>query len=283
MHGKEPVARGILLPSGLSVDEGSSNGSYCTAAKGIKSPPIEICEDAQYRPMKQLRILAFFTLALCLPLAAHAQSDEPDIDSWVEVTEEPKPTVDIQRLVVYPADAQRTNIEGTVTVSALIGEDGKVIRVVVEKSDHEWLTEAAVDAMKKVRFTPAKQGDKAIKVWYTQSIKFRLNTDEPALETRIAQPTEILSRIEDRPVAKLIGQQPVLPKTASLNGISSIEVEFQIGTYGHVLNVKAADASLQEKLTEPVLKVLRDLRFEPGTVDGKPKLSRATLTFSIKK
>lgn len=101
--------------------------------------------------------------------------DDPDKDEWIEVSEEPKPVQDIQKLVVYPANAQRTNIEGTVTVSALVGEDGKVKKVEVEKSDHPWLDQAAIDAMMKARFTPAKQGDKAVKVWYTQTIRFKLN------------------------------------------------------------------------------------------------------------
>lgn len=103
------------------------------------------------------------------------QEADPNKDEWIEVSEEPKAIQDIQKLVVYPANAQRTNIEGKVTVSALIGEDGRVKKVEVEKSDHPWLDQAAVDAMMKARFTPAKQGDKAVKVWYTQTILFKLN------------------------------------------------------------------------------------------------------------
>ena len=82
---------------------------------------------------------------------------------------------DIQKLVVYPANAQRTNIEGTVVVSALIVVDGKVRKVEVEKSDHPWLEQAAIEAMQKARFTPAKQGDKAVQIWITYPIRFKLN------------------------------------------------------------------------------------------------------------
>src|SRR5687768_16742689 len=104
-----------------------------------------------------------------------AQEDAiPDKDDWVEVTAEPKPLMDVQKLVVYPTSAQKQEIEGKVVVSALIGEDGKVMRVDVEKSDHELLTQAAVDAMRKLTFSPAMQGSDAIKVWYTQAIAFWL-------------------------------------------------------------------------------------------------------------
>ncbi|HET6511575.1 MAG TPA: TonB family protein [Candidatus Kapabacteria bacterium] len=101
--------------------------------------------------------------------------DEPGKGDWLDLSEDPRPIHDIQRSVEYPQNAQRTNIEGKVTVSALIGEEGKVIRVEVEKADHPWLTQAAIDAMMKMRFTPGRQGESAVKAWYTQTIQFKLN------------------------------------------------------------------------------------------------------------
>jgi periplasmic protein TonB len=110
-----------------------------------------------------------------LEIKAPVEEGDPNKDDFIDVSEEPKPVQDIQKLVVYPPNAQRTNIEGKVVVSALVGEDGKVKKVEVEKSDHPWLDQAAIEAMMKARFTPAKQGDKAVKVWYTQTIIFKLN------------------------------------------------------------------------------------------------------------
>jgi periplasmic protein TonB len=106
------------------------------------------------------------------------EESDPNKDDWIEVSEEPKPVMDIQKLVVYPDFAKRTGIEGKVTVSALIGEDGRVKKVEVEKSDNNWLEEAAKEAMMKARFTPARQGDKPVKVWYTQTIQFKLNAGQ---------------------------------------------------------------------------------------------------------
>jgi protein TonB len=110
-----------------------------------------------------------------LEIKAPVEEGDPSKDDFIDVSEEPKPVQDIQKLVVYPPNAQRTNIEGKVVVSALVGEDGRVKKVEVEKSDHPWLDQAAIEAMMKARFTPAKQGDKAVKVWYTQTIIFKLN------------------------------------------------------------------------------------------------------------
>jgi periplasmic protein TonB len=118
------------------------------------------------------------TTPLQIPLQVQSvplRSNIPDKTIWIEYSEEPLPIQDIQSLVEYPLNAKRTNIEGKVMLSALIGEDGRVISVDVEHSDHPWLRQAAVEAMMKARFTPAKQGTEAVKSWYTQTIIFKLN------------------------------------------------------------------------------------------------------------
>lgn len=102
-------------------------------------------------------------------------SSIPDKNVWVDVSEEARPIRDIQESVNYPINAQRTGIEGSVTVSALIGEDGRVLQVDIDKHAHPWLDQAAADAMMKMRFTPALQGKVPVKVWYTQTIQFKLN------------------------------------------------------------------------------------------------------------
>lgn len=103
------------------------------------------------------------------------EESELSKDEFIDVSEMPKPVTDIQKLVVYPDFAKRTGIEGTVTVSALIGKDGKVKKVDIEKTTSQWLDDAAREAMLKARFTPALQGDKPVEVWYTQKIQFKLN------------------------------------------------------------------------------------------------------------
>jgi periplasmic protein TonB len=106
---------------------------------------------------------------------ASQSSIVPDKTVWIDVSEEPRPIQDVQKIVIYPMNAQRTGIEGSVTLSALIGEDGRVLQVDIDKHAHPWLDQAAVEAMMKMRFTPALQGKEPVKVWYTQTIQFKLN------------------------------------------------------------------------------------------------------------
>lgn len=120
-------------------------------------------------------ILFAFFLIFQVGVATSIAQNEPSKDEFIEVDEEPRPLVDIQRLVVYPPEASRAGIQGSVVVSALIGTDGLVSKVDIEKPDHESLNDAAVSAMKQARFSPAKFRGKSVQVWYTQKILFRLN------------------------------------------------------------------------------------------------------------
>ncbi len=100
----------------------------------------------------------------------------PAEDEFVEYTEEPKPTANIQSLVVYPETAKKANLEGKVTFSALIGKDGRVEKVNIDKADYEMFKQPVIDAVTKVRFTPARQNQTPVRVWYTQVISFKLTS-----------------------------------------------------------------------------------------------------------
>ena len=112
-------------------------------------------------------------------IAEPPKEDEPSQDDFIEVKEEPKPLQNIQSLVVYPEKAKREDLEGRVSFSMLIGKDGNVRRIVINHADDDIFRKPVIDAMQKVRFSPAKGEDgKPIMVWYAQSINFKLLLDE---------------------------------------------------------------------------------------------------------
>ncbi len=81
--------------------------------------------------------------------------------------------------IKYPEIAQEAGIEGTVIVQAFINEQGDVERVVIVKGiPKTGLNEAAKNAVMQTKWKPAKQRDRAVGVWYSIPIVFRLkNTD----------------------------------------------------------------------------------------------------------
>lgn len=80
----------------------------------------------------------------------------------------------IQEKVVYPKEAKEKKIEGKVYVLAYIDENGNVTNSEIIKSVVPLLDSAAAKAVRQVKFTPAKQRGKKVKVQVTVPIVFKL-------------------------------------------------------------------------------------------------------------
>jgi protein TonB len=109
-----------------------------------------------------------------LHIETPVQEADPSPDEFIDVSEEPEPIQPIEKLIQYPEVARRSGLEGKVTVQALIGKDGTVEKVEVLKSDYDLFKDAAIDAMKRAKFTPARQNGTPLKIWITRTINFKL-------------------------------------------------------------------------------------------------------------
>lgn len=75
----------------------------------------------------------------------------------------------------YPESARRAGIEGTSLLRFEITEGGMVSKITVEQSaGHEELDRAAIAAVQKWRFEPARRGAQAVAVWVTLPVRFEL-------------------------------------------------------------------------------------------------------------
>lgn len=75
----------------------------------------------------------------------------------------------------YPMAARRRGIEGTALVHAEVSPEGACLRAELKKSSGaEMLDQAAVEAVKKWRFVPAKRGSVAVVAWVEVPITFKL-------------------------------------------------------------------------------------------------------------
>lgn len=76
----------------------------------------------------------------------------------------------------YPSLAQRRGWEGTVLLRVHVLANGKPSEIQIQKSSgREALDEAAIRAVKRWSFVPAKRGDVAQEGWVTVPLDFRLN------------------------------------------------------------------------------------------------------------
>ncbi len=97
--------------------------------------------------------------------------EEPVMELWL-VEEQPRVTQ--QAMPEYPDIARQAGMEGNVTVMMVVGTDGRVESVQVIAGPPVF-HEAAIEAARRVVFTPARQNDRPVRVKVNQTIKFRLN------------------------------------------------------------------------------------------------------------
>ncbi|MBA7562584.1 hypothetical protein ES708_04237 [subsurface metagenome] len=83
----------------------------------------------------------------------------------------------IQRNITYPDIAREAGIEGMVIVQAFVDKRGNVTETVVLKGiPNTGLDEAAVSAIKRTKWRPAKQRDMVVGVWISVPVNFRLQS-----------------------------------------------------------------------------------------------------------
>ncbi len=97
---------------------------------------------------------------------------------FVAYDEPPQPIggfASIQKNLVYPEIARKAGVEGRVFVNVLIDQKGNVVDTKIVKSlGNNGCDEAAVAAIKAVKWKPAKQRDKPVKVWVAIPVVFKL-------------------------------------------------------------------------------------------------------------
>lgn len=74
----------------------------------------------------------------------------------------------------YPEAARARGQEGTVLLGLLVRADGTVGEVKIEQSSGHLFDAAAVEAARTWTFIPGRQGPRAIELWVSVPVKFKL-------------------------------------------------------------------------------------------------------------
>jgi TonB family protein len=107
------------------------------------------------------------------PQAQVATVHEGDLVDVTELDKLPEPLSVIRPF--YPPLAAQQRAQATIILSALISENGDVTEVKILRGDGRYgFNDAAVRAMRAVRFTPPMKDGKRVKTWRPQSITFHM-------------------------------------------------------------------------------------------------------------
>ncbi len=106
-------------------------------------------------------------------------SEEDEIPDFLPLEDQPQiigGLSAIQKNVVYPALARKAGVQGLVQIRVLVSEEGIPIDMQVLRSlGSSGCDEAAMSAIGKVRFLPAKQRGRPVKFWMSIPIRFQLD------------------------------------------------------------------------------------------------------------
>ena len=153
---------GVSLPEGIGdiqVEQGRAE--IPTEAPGVKidrGPPSIAPEDSD------------------MDIGEDAGLDERPIDAEVEVEVDQNPRVLRRVEPKYPGQARRAQREGVVEVEATVGVDGRATDIKVVKEDPKGFGfgDAAIEAVKRWHFTPAKRGTESVPKRVKIPIRFSL-------------------------------------------------------------------------------------------------------------
>jgi len=113
-----------------------------------------------------------------IPAPPEAPIVDESSNVFVAFDEQPQPIGGfraIQKNLDYPEIARKAGIEGRVIVNVLIDVDGRVADTAILKSlGHSGCDDAAIKAIRAVRWIPAKQRDRPVKVWVGIPVIFKL-------------------------------------------------------------------------------------------------------------
>ena len=112
------------------------------------------------------------------PLPVPPPPDDENVIMFVPFDEPPTPVgglAAIRRHLKYPQIGRLAGIQGTVVLHLKIDEDGQVqdIRVIKKLGSGDFV-EAASNAVRAVKWNPAKQRERPVTVWYSVPIEFTL-------------------------------------------------------------------------------------------------------------
>lgn len=117
-------------------------------------------------------------------LPTHRKADSADnesakghgMDDYVPIAKAPGYDLnELQKDIVYPQVARDNHVEGRVTLSVKVSELGEPLEIVIRQSTDPIFNESSIEAVKRLRFTPARQEDgKAISMWVTFNVNYKL-------------------------------------------------------------------------------------------------------------
>ncbi|MFO7840682.1 MAG: M56 family metallopeptidase [Fidelibacterota bacterium] len=206
-----------------------------------------------------------------ITVTAKRDPDPGTRTEFVPYDEPPKPVGGASAVLEhlkYPEEARERGIEGMVLLNAYINRDGEVEEVEILRSQvPEECNAAAVEALKKSRWTPAKQRGNPVAVWVSVPVEFKLEDENK-------EPEFIPYDEAPKPSgggAGAIAKNVVYPESYIDKGITGVVlVQMQIGKDGKTQDAVVKRSLGIEAFDNAALDAVRKTEWIPAKQKGQP-------------
>lgn len=231
-----------------------------------------------------------------IPLAPEKIIDSPlpsvqTESTFIAYDEAPEPIggfAAIQKNLHYPEIARKAGIEGRVILNVLIAENGEVEEVkVLESLGHNGCDEAAMEAVRSVKWKPAMQQGKPVKVWVGIPVIFKVNPGGTDFLNRASEPGHVQQQIKTAPpnsnfipydsAPEPVGgfediqKNLIYPEIAKKAGIQGrVIVNILVNENGKVEDTKILKSLGQNGCDEAAREAVRRVTWKPAMRQGKP-------------
>jgi len=229
---------------------------------------------------------------LALPVVQEQDQEKQDQEKKKSEKKDVKPPKLIKKVEpVYPEEARKAGIEGTVTVEATTDDRGRVQKVKILQSIPE-LDQAAVDAVKQWVYEPMMIDGKPKGIVFTITCRFSLDNERKGKAIEVEKGIEVgVTGKDQKPAVRAVGDikppkliklvKPIYPddaRKAEIQGVVIVEATTDV--YGRVVDTKIL-RSIPE-LDQAAIDSVKQWVYEPKIIDKKPRGVIFTVTVVFK-
>ncbi|RMG54249.1 MAG: TonB family protein [Bacteroidetes bacterium] len=274
-HGSLPSYRHLLLAQVFGTKTGLLHA--------FSHPPIKqrwfmMTRKSPFFPMLLRATLALSLLAM-LAIAMSCQPQGPAelaaqaVDAPFDMPPKPLNLAEVYQAIGYPEALAQAGQDGFVLVKILVDASGRYVRHEVAEASAPAFAEAVAPHLAELRFSPPRQGDKAVSTWVNLPFKFKLRPDGAEAGEATPKPLNL-------PEVYQAIAYPEGLKQAGEEG--KVLVRILIDADGTYLRHEVVQASHHE-FAEAVSEQLPNLRFEaPTEVAGKAAQVWINLPFAFR-
>jgi TonB family protein len=207
--------------------------------------------------MQRVISLSFFAVLSVAPIA-HAQYIRVGNPGAIPTAGLSAPTVLSSTVALYTDDARTHAIEGTVTIQAVIDENGRITSSRILKGLGFGLDQVALESVQDWKISPATRNDLPVSVVAQIDVEFNLRSANALRMGAGMTPPVVQSKVE-----------PQYTPEAARAGVGGAVVLQAVVKSDGTIDILRVVRGLPFGLTDSAINAIKQWRFQPGQQNGQ--------------